>query len=523
MGSFLQGLTQITAEQIGTKVGLSLISDVLTGPVDFFLKQGLEALFGGSEDNFNEILQELDKIETEIKQATLEVSKVVIETDLENLHVDINELFENFKAALEAFKHVETGFNEVYVSLYQKDPIDKLTQIGTATEQIHDILIGGGAINSTNYLEAVTKSLYGDQVDISTFNTRISSIGALFLTDLINSSLICICIYLHTEDDAIKNIAATKIKDIGTYSQSISNHLKEILLDIPEKIDRLDDSSFQLHNLSKDGVLGRYLEEKTGDSNNYTFQLLPQGGDYFFLKIKSANGYEYGIDHYYGEDIKKVDCSQLNHPNHIWRFVPSKNDPQWFRIQNKASGKVLDHYYGRSLAAANLDEHPNPLWQVLTSRDGNGVVLINQATGGALGLDRKSNLNAYNGLSITINVGVLNSDLAIPNEVDLWKNINWKFLNNSSSTFYNLINEVNTNAVDYYDGESFRFVSSPSSHPNHLWEIQPTTKNNDGSTYFFIKNNATGKVLDYYYGKKLSAASDTDLTAPNQFHLWKLV
>ncbi len=518
MAGFLEGLLKITAQDVGKKIGLSLINDVLTGPFDFFLKKGIEELFGGSGEQFKQVLQKLEEVEKEIKQAVLQISTVVVESDLEKLHSDIGELYENFKTTLDGYNTVSDGYSGAYDSLYKTDPVSVLTQIGSATEQIHDILIGSEVMKSTDYLDEVTDKMYQENTGIYAFNTQLNGVSALFVTDLINASLICTCILLHATDNNHKNIAAAKITDIGTYIEGIADYVETINRDIPERITEIKDSYFMLHCKAKDHVLGRYVEYSER-SYHLSFELQQQVEGYFYLNII---GKDWGIDHYYGKDIKLLTSYDYIHPQHMWKFVASENDPRWFRIQNKASGQILDHYDGQFLRAVNLDEHPNHLWQILPNREGNGCHIINKATGAALGLDHKNRLNAYtNAISIGINIGSYNPNLQLP--PGTWDNTYWKMLRHEATEFHNLVNKVAGAALDYYDGESFRFVPSPSGHPNHLWKLEPTTVD-DTNVYYFLRNQATGRVLDYNYGNDIKGVNENNAKSPpHQEHLWKLV
>ncbi len=517
MGGFLDGLASITAEKIGTKVGLSLISDILTGPADFFLKKGIEELFGGgNEVKFAEVFQELDEIKNKIDEAVNKISTIVEESNLEDQHSTIDTLFTNFQTVLERYNTLTEGYQAAYDSMFKNDPYEALTTISKTTERIHDRLLGEGSL-STDYLNYVANGMYDTNADIYEFNNRFIGVSALYIMDLMNACHMSRCIYEHVENPNHKAMAEKQIEEIGAYITSINTFVDSIIRDVPNTINHFEDTDYRLFNGMGDFVLGRYAEYNE-KSYHISFELKPHGNDYYYLKIVGKN---YGIDHYDGEEIKTISNSDSGHPNHLWRFVPSESDPRWFRIQNKATGQILDHYYGRELRAAGFDEHPNHLWEVLPNRAGNGCAIINKATGAAMGLDHKSRLNAYTaGIKVSVNIGSYIESLQLPPNV--WNNAHWKILRHESGVFHNLINKMTSQAVDYYDGESFRFVPSPSGHPNHLWKLEPTAVG-DTQAYHFLRNQATGAIIDYAGSDHIGGQSDNNAKNPDGHHIWKLL
>lgn len=350
------------------------------------------------------------------------------------------------------------------------------------------------------------------------FSERMTAIGALYQTDLLHATLVLTCIQLYATDPLHQKRAAEIIEEIGGYDTEIGDAVSNHLRDISTFTSHATKVNFRLYNKATGQVLCRYAFVKSNSSRNHTrFELHAKGDGYYYLKIADKN---VGIDHYYGKDIRRVCEADSSHPNHLWKFVASSTNPsRWFRIVNKATGQALDHYYGKSIKSCSVDEHPNHLWEVLPSKDGNTVTIVNCATGALLGYETKHHhIDAFAGY-YTIDVGAYNASLPLPNG---WLDAKWHLIRQDGGEYHNLYSTLSGEGIDYYDGESFRFVGVPSGHPNHQWKLEPTQTSDGNKAYFFIRNKATSKVLDHYYGKSLAGTDDTNADSPHPNHIWKI-
>lgn len=513
---FLSGMGKITAEKVGEKVGLALLADLFSEPAEFFLGKGLEALFGSdSSDSFKKVFEKLDQLEREIESAVGTISSVVEEAELEDPHVRIATYYSNLRTGATASEDITAGFQGAYESFFSQDVVDTLNSLNQDTQEIYDTLTGGGAI-SQPYLDLLVNGLYDKNADFEAFEAKTAAIGTLYITDLLHSALVLQCIGAGASDPRHKAKAEELIRDIGSYCSGISGKLETLVRDVPDLAKDTESLKFFLRNSATNKVLGRYVSPRSHSRAIIThFEMHDAGDGYFYLKASGKNA---GIDHYYGKDIRPVREADSCHPNHLWRFDPAPSNPnRLYRVVNKATGSALDHYYGRCIKGAPNDEHPNHLWEVLPHSDGNSCCIVNHATGAVLGYDSSHNkIDAFPACYI-IDAGSYNASLPIPNA---WANAHWHLVQHGDEAYYNLVNQQSGEAIDHYDGESMRFVPSPSGHPNHLWRVEPTAVG-DTEAYHFIRNKATGQVLDHYYGKSIEGASDSNASSPNAYHIWK--
>ncbi|MEM7382993.1 MAG: RICIN domain-containing protein [Bacteroidota bacterium] len=99
------------------------------------------------------------------------------------------------------------------------------------------------------------------------------------------------------------------------------------------------------------------------------------------------------LDHYYGKSIQAYNNDE-DHPHHRWIIKPKQDNT--YAILNKATGKALDHYYGKSIQAYNNDEdHPHHRWHLNLKGDGS-CAIANFATGKALDHYYGKSIQAYN-------------------------------------------------------------------------------------------------------------------------------
>ena len=503
----LAGLLSVTAKDVGKKVGITLLADMFTEPAEFFLKMGLSELFGGgSGEQFKEIFEKLDQLEHEVEAAVGQISVIVQESELEEEHARIATYFSNLQTAAMASTTITAGYEGAYNSFFAPNTAEILDQINRDTQQVRDRIVAKGAISNA-YLDTLIENLYHSNADMYEFDSKLRAIAALYIQDLTHAGLVLSCILLHATDPLHKAKAEELIKLVNDYQTTISEAFANHLRDIPTIAVHANTIHFLLRNKSTDQVLGRYADTKYHSRSIISrFELHAKDDGYYYLKVP---GHDVGIDHYYGRDIRPVRNSDSTHPNHLWRFDPAPSDPtRYFRIVNRATGAALDHYHGRSLKGAPVDEHPNHLWEVLPDQDGNTCCIANKATGGLLGYDAH----------YTVEVGHYNPTFAIPSS---WNNVIWQLNRHDSESYHNLVNVLSGEAVDHYDGESFRFVGSPSTHPNHLWRVEPT-KEGETQAYHFVRNKATSQVLDHYYGKSLGGAGDSNAEGPNACHIWRV-
>lgn len=513
----LSGLTSITAEKVGEKVGLKLITNLLSEPAEFFLEKGLAALFGTAEsEDFREVFEKLDEIEKEIEDAVGTISVTVQEAELEEQHARLSTYFSNLRTAAISSSNLTSGFEGAYTSFFANDVVEVLDHINRDTQEVNDTLIGSGAVSQA-YLDLLVQGLYSSNTEMSQFSTRLSAIGTLYITDLLHSTLVLQCIGLHATDSLHKAKAAELIQEIGGYCQAISDRIHQHLRDIKEIADNTGSVTLKIHNQASGKVLGRYAETKVQDRSIIThFEMQDMGAGYYYLKVA---GKDVGIDHYDGKRIEPVRKGRSTHPNHLWKFDPAPSQPtRLFRVVNKATGAALDHYYGRSIKSAPNDEHPNHLWEILPHVDGVTCCIVNHATGALLGYDiSHGRIDAFSG-HFVIDAGVDSTSFPLSSSLE---NGRWHLVQNGNEPYFNLVNQQCGQTIDHYDGKSLRFVTSPSSHPNHLWRFEPTVVGEQNADYF-IRNKATQQVLDHYYGKSLEGASDTAASSPHPNHIWSL-
>lgn len=515
--SLLSGLVSITAKDVGKKVGLAVMADLFSSPLDFLFKMGLSELFGGSsEADFSKVFAKLDQIESEIEAAAGRISALIEESGLEEEHSELKTLFSNLKTAAISNSDITTGYAAAYDSFFSHDIVETLDEINKATQGIHDRLLGEASI-SEGYISTVATNMFGSNTDMYAFNTRLTAIAALYQTDLLHATLVLASIALHATDPLHKTKAGELIQQIGTYTDAIGAEVTKYRRDVGIVAESSESIHFMLNNPTNNEILARYAALKHNSRSLVTsFEMHHKGDGYYYLKVA---GKDVGIDHYYGKDIRPVRKGDSGHPNHIWKFDPAPSDPtRYYRIVNKATGAALDHYYGKEIKGAPCDEHPNHLWEVLPHEDGNTCCIVNKATGDLLCYDLSH--NRFNGFNAHygINVGHYNSGFPIE---AAWRNACWHFVRHDNGEFHNLVNSHNGECLDHYDGESFRFVGSPSGHPNHQWKLEPTAIG-DTQACFFVRNKATSAVLDAYYGKSLGGAGDTNATNPNGCHIWQV-
>lgn len=512
----LAGVASITAKDLGRKVGLSLLSNLLTEPVEFFLKQGLEALFNSHEDEqFQKVFEMLDQLQHEIDVAMGKLSLAVQESQLEEEHANIATYYSNLRTAVNSASTVQDAYQTAYHSFFSQNTVEILDQFNRDTQQIRDRLIGDASI-SQGYLEVLSNNLYTSNANIYTFTDRLKTTGILYLQDLVHAALVLSCLHLYASNSLQKTKASELISSIGDYSSQISSKISNIMRDMETVRNGLAKKAVLLRNKETQRCLGRYCEPHHQSRSIIThFELITKGEGYFYLKVPN---HDVGIDHYHGKDIRPVYKSDSNHPNHLWRFDPCPSNPQRFvRIVNQATEQCLDHYYGRSIKGAPKDEHPNHLWELVPAKEGSSLCIVNKATGALLGYNlshhRFDGFNAH----YLPDVGAYNPSFG-PSQC--WKNLQWKFQRYNESIDHNLCNEVTGEAVDHYDGKSFRFVKAPSANTYHLWQIEPS-EIGDNKAYCFIRNHGSQQVLDHYDGKELRGAGDRSAKSPHPNHIWE--
>lgn len=109
--SFLAGLLSVTAADIGKKVGITLVANLMTEPVEFFISMGLSDLFGTSTtDELEKIFEKLEALEKEIEGAVGELSAVIHESELEEEHANISTHFGNLKTAILSGNDITSGY-----------------------------------------------------------------------------------------------------------------------------------------------------------------------------------------------------------------------------------------------------------------------------------------------------------------------------------------------------------------------------------------------------------------------------
>ena len=558
----MSGLASITTEAIGKKVGLSIFGSLLSSPVSFFAARGLEELFGTQQGKkLDSIIHELNNLDNKISAGFDEDIK---EDELTKVNESTTRLDTQMGNILQAVKSengdVTSAASKVYEAFIEDNTGDLINEIFEDAVNVHYILCGIEKDGGSSLLQVSVDSYYRENIDIKTFYDRINKLSQKAITAFIQAIYIeaiimsCASLALH------RDTAASHIHKIGTLYHNFLNNLSRHLRDIPYFIENSMQDKFMLHNNATGQVLGRYAELSSASERHHPlFELKDHGEGYYYLKV--VYNKDIGIDHYYGKEIKRVQKSDSGHPNHIWKFEPRDG---WFSIVNRATGKCLDHYYGESIESADVSDHPNRLWQVLPDKSGRYCYIINKATGAMLGYESKHHkIDAFDA-KYTVDVGLYNSGLILPSK---WQSAEW-ILNNQESNYHNLLNSMSGEAVDHYDGESFRFVNSPSGHPNHCWRFESTAvdlapvikmpqesvnnytfqeqinssgdntwklviddsntdqeeDNNIDSTkaYLFIRNKASNQVLDHYYGKSLKGANDLNALAPHPNHIWQV-
>lgn len=506
---------EVSADSLAKKVGIKVLGSLLASPANFFIHLGLDDLLGtGQDDEFKKVFQKLDELQREIASAIDQITVSIEESQLERQHANIETYYGNLRSVLLNSTDPSSGFAAAYESFFAADPVEVLDNISTDIEIVADNLNATGAV-SQDYFELVADKLYHANTDIEAFHATIQNLALFYLRDLLHATLVLISVQLHAADPNHRDRAVEHIKTIHARDKRISQSVRTIFRVMPTIISALATKRFRFANKATGKLLGRYFDVTDQRFDPYArFELKAKSDGYYYLKVAAK---DVGIDHYYGRDIQPVHQADSGHPNHLWRFVPLESGSRWFRIQNKATGRILDHYHGRDIRTAPLDGHPNHLWELLPDKSGAYSTIVNKATGQALGYG-DGDIKAYRG-EHTIDVGAYNTALPFPTA---WQNICWRLTRDGSEDGFNLVNAVTGEALDHYDGESFRFVPAPSGNPNHLWRIEPTTVEIEGDLYNFIRNRGSGQVLDHYYGEALKGADDTNAQGPHPNHIWRL-
>jgi len=511
---FTSGVMSLTATDFGKQAAKSAFGSLFGAPFRALESWGVESIFGTAEsEKLSKILEKLDELDKVIKSGFTEITMVVEEEHLSDAVSYIESNYQNLVDTLNSKPDLQAAFSAVCKNYYNTEVT---TEVAAAAGIIRNNLCAGNGISNI-YPKAVAEFLYQRSADIYEFNNRMTDVSCRYGYTITQAMLVLTAVAIAGEDETIRDNAAQRVEALRKYGLAIQQSLDTFFRDIPEIISRNDASKFVIRNKATDKVMGRYAQLKAKDSRHHChFELKPKGDGYYYLKISDK---DIGIDHYYGEEIKPVGSGDSGHPNHLWRFEAAG---RWFKVINKATGKSLDHYYGRSIKSANADEHPNHLWEILPSEDGNHCTITNKATGALLGYDSEhKRIDAFGG-EFMVNAGVYNPALSLPSG---WDSNHWHIRTQmhdeaNNVTFHNLINVKTGDAVDYYDGEDFRFTEAPSGHPNHLWKIEPTSIDLGTKAYYFVRNKATGTAIDHYYGKELKGASDSNTQEKHSNHLW---
>jgi len=170
----------------------------------------------------------------------------------------------------------------------------------------------------------------------------------------------------------------------------------------------------------------------------------PGGEDDGYVYLRTG---AHGINRSPDGRIYAVQAHSSNNPAHLWRFVPVPGQTRWYRIQNRATGNILDHYYGSSVrVVANLTEHPNHLWEVLPDMTGNYYHIVNKATGGVLGVGL-GKVDVFSA-NISIGAGVYNAELDFQG---VWDALSWSWgaVAGAPRDHFNLVNAAVDQGVDY--------------------------------------------------------------------------
>jgi len=554
-GSLLSGMISITAPELGKKIGLGFVKNLITSPESFFIHMGLSKLFDSTNDKLDQISSRLDALESEVEGVVGKLTAVIEEAELNEQFSRINQQYQNLSYASDTSTDPASQYASAYEAFYSQDPVGIMNSIGTDLECIYNEMTGhydsngqievtSTGIISNGYLKVYSDKLYASATSLNDFSNQMRAIDFMCHATLLKAIQVLACIRDNvTDQNLLAKKADALLEQIHQYDQGISIVSQSIQRDSFLSLGLLQATNQSLiRNKATGQCLGRYLELASASNRHHVkLELKPKDDGYFYINVVDSS---VGIDHWYGERIEPVRKSDSDHPNHLWRFVPVGPYPyRWYKIQNKATGRALDHYYGNSIKDAPADEHPNHLWEVVPSRDGGHYCTIaNKATGALLGYDSKhSCINAFGGKEV-LDAGIHNPEFAI---VCAAMNANWRFVQYGSdkSGSYNLVNIINNQALDHYDGESFRFVGYPTGNPNHLWQLNPTkqdavdkgiiaseTLTDDQKldqigtvkAYHFIRNNGSHQVLDHFWGNSLAGATDGNCTAPHPNHIWKL-
>ncbi len=520
VGLLNQATESLTLARIGRSVALELSTRLFTVPAEYFLQQGLSAIFGNATDEeFQRIYTLLARLQEQIQAGIDRISSEIKEAALEPPHATIATYHTNVIVGMRDQANPEAGAQAVYSAFFAGNEVEIANEVSQSLRIIRDVLLGRGAHQSSSYLDVLARRLYERNATIQGFQQTLGVVGTLYLTDFVYATLILAVLRDQTDSDQVRALLDEYLGQVGQLSDEIAEHLAALMRDIPAVEPAIESGQrFRIINRDTGRYLGRYAFAQTPRGRHLSWDIIEQDGanqGYVYLR---AAGTQLGLDHFYGRDIRPIASANSTHPNHLWKLIPAASDPRWYRIQNKATGGVLDHYYGQDIRTAGLDEHPNHLWEILPDQSGNHYQIVNRATGAVLGI-QNGDVDGFRA-SFSVGAGVYNPALDFDGVWDalLWS---WETVDNAPEDFFNLVNIRSGQGLDHYYGRSFIFIPTPSPHPNHLWRVVPTRVSEDAA-YCYIRNRATNQTLDHYYGRSIAGATDNNTESPHPNHIWKL-